>query len=95
MTKGYCSAFGDFHVLLKVYLHHYLQWKPVTTEAGSQDFDVSKEKYEGTITKIAPKKSESQENVVGFHPPATWTPKCFSLEPEQILINNYSAIKTY
>uniref|UniRef100_A0A672L9S3 Uncharacterized LOC107559768 n=1 Tax=Sinocyclocheilus grahami TaxID=75366 RepID=A0A672L9S3_SINGR len=41
-------------------------WKPVTMEAGSQDsvsLDVSSEKYEGTITKIAPKKSPSQENV--------------------------------
>ncbi|XP_016099202.1 uncharacterized protein [Sinocyclocheilus grahami] len=48
------------------------KWKPVTMEAGSQDsvsLDVSSEKYEGTITKIAPKKSPSQENVVGFHPP--------------------------
>ncbi|XP_058651384.1 uncharacterized protein si:dkeyp-121d4.3 isoform X2 [Onychostoma macrolepis] len=40
------------------------KWKPVTSEAGSQDSDVSSEKYEGTITKIAPKKSQSQEKVM-------------------------------
>uniref|UniRef100_A0A671L8H1 Si:dkeyp-121d4.3 n=1 Tax=Sinocyclocheilus anshuiensis TaxID=1608454 RepID=A0A671L8H1_9TELE len=39
------------------------KWKPVTSEAGSQDLDVSSEIYEGTITKIAPKKSQSQEKV--------------------------------
>uniref|UniRef100_A0A8C2FN82 Si:dkeyp-121d4.3 n=1 Tax=Cyprinus carpio TaxID=7962 RepID=A0A8C2FN82_CYPCA len=36
-------------------------WKPVTKEAGSQDLDINSEKHEGTITKIAPKKSQSQE----------------------------------
>uniref|UniRef100_A0A672N9B3 Uncharacterized LOC107564218 n=1 Tax=Sinocyclocheilus grahami TaxID=75366 RepID=A0A672N9B3_SINGR len=40
------------------------KWKPVTSEAGSQDLDVSSEIYEGTITKIAPKKSQSQEKVM-------------------------------
>uniref|UniRef100_A0A9J8CZD9 Si:dkeyp-121d4.3 n=1 Tax=Cyprinus carpio carpio TaxID=630221 RepID=A0A9J8CZD9_CYPCA len=37
------------------------KWKPVTKEAGSQDLDINSEKHEGTITKIAPKKSQSQE----------------------------------
>ncbi|XP_077103010.1 uncharacterized protein LOC143753955 isoform X1 [Siphateles boraxobius] len=40
------------------------KWKPVTMEAGPKEsgsFDVSSEKYEGTIAKIAPKKSPSQE----------------------------------
>lgn len=39
-------------------------------EAGSQEsafsFDVSSEKYEGMIAKIAPKKSTTQEKEVGF-----------------------------
>ncbi|XP_016298678.1 uncharacterized protein LOC107655626 [Sinocyclocheilus anshuiensis] len=48
------------------------KWKPVTMEAGSQDsvsLDVSSEKYEGTITKIAPKKSPSQEKVMDNQEP--------------------------
>ncbi|XP_039546495.1 uncharacterized protein si:dkeyp-121d4.3 isoform X2 [Pimephales promelas] len=40
------------------------KWKPVTMEAGSEEsvsFDVSSVKYEGTIAKVAPKKSPTQE----------------------------------
>ncbi|XP_048061484.1 uncharacterized protein si:dkeyp-121d4.3 isoform X3 [Megalobrama amblycephala] len=40
------------------------KWRPVTMEAGSQESafsDVSSEKYEGMIAKIAPKKSPTQE----------------------------------
>ncbi|XP_043111777.1 uncharacterized protein LOC122356783 [Puntigrus tetrazona] len=40
------------------------KWKPVNTEAGSQDLDVSSEKYEGTITQIVPKKSPSEDKVM-------------------------------
>uniref|UniRef100_A0A672NFV4 Uncharacterized LOC107564218 n=1 Tax=Sinocyclocheilus grahami TaxID=75366 RepID=A0A672NFV4_SINGR len=61
LTVNNFCALGNFHVLLNVHLRLYLQWKPVTSEAGSQDLDVSSEIYEGTITKIAPKKSQSQE----------------------------------
>ncbi|XP_052428926.1 uncharacterized protein si:dkeyp-121d4.3 [Carassius gibelio] len=45
------------------------KWKPITKEAGSQDLDISSEKYEGTITKIAPKKSQSQEKVMDNQEP--------------------------
>uniref|UniRef100_A0A8C1YND6 Si:dkeyp-121d4.3 n=1 Tax=Cyprinus carpio TaxID=7962 RepID=A0A8C1YND6_CYPCA len=47
-------------------------WKPVTMKAGSQDsvsFDASSEKYEGTITKIAPKKSPSKEKMMDNQEP--------------------------
>ncbi|XP_051504485.1 uncharacterized protein si:dkeyp-121d4.3 isoform X2 [Myxocyprinus asiaticus] len=41
------------------------KWKPVTSEAGSQElvvsYDVSSEKYEGMIVKIVPKNSKTQE----------------------------------
>ncbi|KAI2657555.1 Cold shock domain-containing protein E1 [Labeo rohita] len=46
------------------------KWKPVNREAGSVSLDVSSEKYEGTITKIAPKKSPTEEKVMDNQEPA-------------------------
>ncbi|KAK2896415.1 hypothetical protein Q8A67_010903 [Cirrhinus molitorella] len=45
------------------------KWKPVNREAGSVSFDISSEKYEGIITKMAPKKSPSEEKVMDSQEP--------------------------
>ncbi|XP_073690348.1 uncharacterized protein [Garra rufa] len=46
------------------------KWKPVNREAGSVSFDISTEKYEGTISKIAPKKNPSEEKEMDNQEPA-------------------------
>ncbi|XP_052006774.1 uncharacterized protein LOC127660519 isoform X13 [Xyrauchen texanus] len=73
------------------------KWKTVTSEAGSQElvvsYDVSSEKYEGTIVKIVPKNSQTQEMVTAKQEPTfgllvtkvEGTEKCFSFKSDDVI----------
>ncbi|XP_052006775.1 uncharacterized protein LOC127660519 isoform X14 [Xyrauchen texanus] len=74
------------------------KWKTVTSEAGSQElvvsYDVSSEKYEGTIVKIVPKNSQTQEMVQTAKQEPTFgllvtkvegTEKCFSFKSDDVI----------
>ncbi|XP_052006764.1 uncharacterized protein LOC127660519 isoform X4 [Xyrauchen texanus] len=74
------------------------KWKPVTSEAGSQElvvsYNVSSEKYVGTIVKIGPKNSQTQKMEQTDKQEPTFgllvtkvegTEKCFSFKSDDVI----------